>query len=629
MSNPSTEFLSELIRYMKYSRYLPELKRRETWGETILRNKQMHLDKYADKMTPKLRGHIDRAYELAMDKRVLPSGRSLQFGGAPILAKENKMYNCAGVGIDSTLVFSDLIYGLLCGNGIGFNVCRHFVDKLPEFPKSFDKKVIFVIPDSIEGWSDAVKFLFDSMQKGEYPEFDGSVIRPKGALIRSSMCAAPGPQPLLDALAAIRKIITERIASGHEKLSPLNCFDICCHIADSVVSGGVRRSACICLFDADDDEMLHCKDGNYWEHDPQRARSNNSVQFDRDNITKEEFERIFDICRNSGTGEPGFFVMNKELDGTPWTVNPCGEIAFKSKGYCNLTTMNVSTVKNQADFNELCYYTSVLGTLQAGYIDLKYITPEWRENIVKDALIGVAMTGIAGIDIKTLNLAEGVDAVMRANKDIAEIIGIDLAARCTTIKPDGTCAPLMQASSGVHCWHSPFFIRRVRVAKTEPLYKYLMENNPEIVEDDIISPTTTAVMSFYVKAPDGAICRKDETALEFLDRVKYLNINWVRAGHRSGTNYNNVSCTVNVKDDEWDGVCAWMWENRNNYNGISLMPYSDANYKQAPFEEITEEEYLKGSELQKELDLSKVKEEKNFVDFSADAVCTAGGCEIV
>ena len=627
--NKSTEFLSELIRYMKYSRYLPELKRRETWAETILRNKQMHLNKYADKMTPDLRAKIDRAYELAMDKRILPSGRSLQFGGDSTLIKENRIYNCAAIGLETIDSFSDLMYSLLCGNGVGISVRKYFVERLPSFPSKFDTIETFVIPDSIEGWSDAIKFIFTSLQNGIMPEFDYSLIRPAGALIRSSMACAPGPEPLKRSLDKIIDIMTGRFSAGYSKLSPLNCCDICCWIGDCVMAGGVRRSAIITLFDIDDEEMLHCKDGNYWEDNPQRSVSNNSIQFDRSTIRKEDFEKVFDICRNSGTGEPGFFIMNREPDGTPWVVNPCGEIAMRSKGYCNLTTMNVSTVKDQKDFNTLCYYTSVLGTLQAGYTNLKYITPEWTDRVVEDALIGVAMTGTAGIDINSLDLAQGVAEVMRANDEISSMIDINPAARCTTIKPDGTCAPLMQASSGVHCWHSPFFIRRIRVAKTEPLYKYLMEKNPEIIEDDINRPTTTAVMSFYIKAPESAICRKDETAVEFLERVKHLNLEWVQAGHRKGANHNNVSCTVNVKDNEWDEVCKWMWDNRDSYNGISLMPYSDANYKQAPFEEITEEEYIKGNELQKNLDLSKVTEEKNFVDFSADAVCAAGACEIV
>jgi len=239
------------------------------------------------------------------------------------------------------------------------------------------------------------------------------------------------------------------------------------------------------------------------------------------------------------------------------------------------------------------------------------------------------MTGIAGIDIGKLDLREGVRHVMQANEDIAALVGIGLAARCTTIKPEGTQSTVMGTSSGVHCWYSPYFIRRVRISKTEPIYQYLMDNNPEIIEDDMMNPTTTAVASFYIKAPDDAVCRKDETALEFLERVKRLNLDRVRAGPRSGTNFNNVSCTVNVKESEWDDVMRWMWDNRESYTGISLMPYSDSNYKQAPFEEITEAEYLEGGKLQKNLDLSKIIEEQNFVNFTAEAACSASGCEVV
>ena len=493
--NESLNLLSDLTYYMKYSKYMPEKKRRETWAETIERNKQMHLSRF-----PQVADKIERAYELVLQKKILPSMRSMQFGGYGIFQNNARMYNCSAIGIDSIAAFSDLFYLLLCGCGVGFSVRRNFIDKLPDFaPRSGNKKV-FRPEDSIEGWADCTRELFNAyFVTGDDIEFDLSSIRPKGALIHSSMCAAPGPEPLRGTLNNVKKLLAARIAAGATRLTSLDCYDICCFISEAVLAGGVRRSSMICLFDKDDELMLHAKEGEFWTENPQRALANNSVQFDRASTTREDFDKVFTQCQKSGCGEPGVVWTNAN----DWLVNPCCEISMPSKGFCNLTSVNLGSVESQADFNERVYYAAVLGTLQASYTDFKYIDPKWKENADDMALIGVSLTGIASHpDLTTLDFAAAVDAVKQGNSDIANAIGIKTADRLTTIKPDGTGSLVLGTSSGIHPWHAKHYIRRLRVNKIEPLYNYMVENFPDLIEDEQMNPDKNGVISMVIRAPD-------------------------------------------------------------------------------------------------------------------------------
>ena len=623
--NESLKLLSDLTFYMKYSRYMPEQKRRETWVESMTRNKNMHLTRFA--AFPDVFPLIERAYELVMDKKILPSMRSIQYGGAPVLKNNIRMFNCSGIGIDTTDAFADTMYILLCGGGVGFSVRRAFIDKLPSMKPRTGKKATFKPEDSIEGWSDCVRALMDAyFITGDDIEFDMSGIRPKGALIHSSMMSAPGPEPLLKSLLKIRDILDSKIKNGETRLSSLDCYDICCWLADCVLAGGVRRSSTIALFDKDDELMLHAKEGNWWEVNPQRALSNNSVQFDRETTTREDFDKIFTQCEKSGCGEPGIVWSNND----EWMVNPCCEISFPSKGMCNLTSVNLGDVESQEDFDERAYYASVLGTLQAAYSDYPYVHPDWSKNSKDMSLIGVSLTGIAAHhDLTKLDFNRAVKKVNDANKQVAKIIGIKTADRLTTVKPDGTGALVLGTSSGIHPWHAKHYIRRIRVNKLEPIYDYLKTNFPNIIEDEKRDPERNGVISLVIKAPDGAVTRRNETALEFLGRVKYIFEHWVKPGHVHGDNYNNVSCTCNVKNHEWDEVREWMWENRNNYTGISLLPYSDANYEQAPFEDTNEDVYKEFAAHHYSFNFDNIEEEKNFVNFGATAACSAGGCEVI
>lgn len=621
--NESLKLLSDLTRYMKYSRYIPDLKRRETWDETVVRNKNMHLSRF-----PQISDLIDKTYTYMLNRKILPSGRSMQFGGNAILNNNNRIYNCSAIGIREIRDFSDLFYLLLCGCGVGFSVRHYFIDELPEMTARSGKKITFKPEDSIEGWADCIKELMNAyFITGDDIEFDLSSIRPKGALIKSSMCPAPGPEPLGETIVDVKKLFDRKIANGETKLSSVDCFDICCFISDAVLAGGVRRSAMICLFDKDDDLMLHAKEGEWWVENPQRALANISVQFDRGQEKKEEFDAIFAQCERSGCGEPGFIWTNNP----EWVINPCAEISMPSRSFCNLTSVNVGDVENQADLEERVYYASVMGTLQASYTDLKYIHPDWKINAEKQALIGVSLTGLASHpDLSSLDFKKAAAVAVAANKEVAKLIGINPAERVTTIKPDGTGALVLGTSSGVHPWHAKHYIRRIRINKLEPIYGYLKENFADLIEDDQMKPDKNGVLSLVIRAPEGAVTRRNETALEFLERVKYMFENWIKPGHVSGDNYNNVSCTVNVKNHEWDEVREWMWTNRESYTGISLLPYSDASYIQAPFEDTNEDVYKEFvSNINGELHLDQIKEEKNFVDFGQDAACSAGGCELV
>jgi ribonucleoside-diphosphate reductase alpha chain len=612
-----SKILSEITTFMKYAKYLPKKQRRETWKELVDRNKKMHLEKF-----PPLADQIEAAYEFVYDKKVLPSMRSLQFAGKPIQINNARLYNCCFLPINHSDAFSEVMFLLLSGTGVGYSVQQNHVEQLPPINKP-TKTRRYLVGDSIEGWADAVKMLVESYMKGKaFPEYDFSDVRPKGALLLTSGGKAPGPEPLKDALHNIQKIL-DRKQNG-QQLTTLEVHDILCYIADAVLSGGIRRSAMISLFDLDDDEMLTCKFGNWWEQNPQRGRSNNSAVIVRHKIEKEVFLDLWKKIELSGSGEPGFFFTND----ANWGLNPCAEISLRPFQFCNLTTINAGDIKDQADFNERAKAAAFIGTLQASYTNFHYLRDIWKRTTEKEALIGVSMTGIASGTVLNLNMKEAANIVKEENARVAEIIGTNKAARSTTVKPEGTSSLVLGTSSGIHAWHNDFYVRRVRVGKNESIYKYLNENHPEIVEDEFFKPKQQAVISVPQRAPKGAITRQ-ESALDLLTRTSKVWKEWVKAGHRKGENKNNVSVTVTIKPDEWVGVGEWMWNNRENFTALSVLPFSDHSYIQAPFEDITEEEY-KGmvSHLHK-IDLTKVVETEDATDLAGEVACGgAVGCEV-
>lgn len=616
--NIDIKTLSDITVFMKYARYNPELGRRETWAELVTRNKEMHIKKY-----PHLANEIEAAYKFVYDKKVLPSMRSMQFSGKPIEISPNRIYNCGYLPIDDWRAFSEVMFLLLGGTGIGYSVQRHHVEKLPPITKPNPDRIRrYLIGDSIEGWSDAVKVLMKSyFQGGSSIEFDFRDIRQKGAALVTSGGKAPGPQPLKECIIKVKGILDAK--STGDQLTTLEVHDIICYIADAVLAGGIRRAALIALFSADDDTMLTCKFGDWWERNPQRGRANNSALLIRHKIDKDFFMDLFAKIKASGSGEPGFLFSNDKDYGT----NPCGEISLRPFQFCNLTEVNVSNVINQDDLNERCRAAAFIGTLQASYTNFHYLRPIWQRTTEKDALIGVGMTGIASENVLELDMKEAAINVKAENSRAAELMKINKAARTTTVKPAGTSSLVLGTSSGIHAWFDKYYIRRMRIGKNETLYKYIKANHPELIVDDYFRPHDTGIIEVPQKAPVGAITR-EESIYSFLNRIKKFNTKWIFNGHRKGENCNNVSATVFIKDNEWELVGEWMWENRKYYNGLSVLPYDGGTYIQPPFETISAEEYARRLNTLTSIDVTKITEHTDDTDLSGEVACGGGACEL-
>ncbi len=616
----SNEILSDITVYMKYAKYMPELNRRETWTELVTRNKNMHIKKY-----PELKDNIEEVYKLVYEKKILPSMRSLQFGGKPIEISPNRVYNCAYLPIDHIDSFSEVMFLLLGGTGVGYSVQKHHVDKLEPVNKPYEKrKRRFLVGDSIEGWADAIKVLMKSYmgeKRQSTVEFDFSDIRPKGAQLVTSGGKAPGPQPLKECILKITGILNSKEAG--DTLSTIEVHDVVCHIADAVLAGGIRRAALISLFSADDDEMIACKSGNWWETNPQRGRANNSACLMRHKITKEFFMDLWKRVELSNAGEPGIYFNNDK----DWGTNPCCEIALRPYQFCNLCEVNASDIESQEDLNSRVKAAAFIGTLQAGYTDFHYLRDVWRETTEKDALIGVSMTGIGSGVVLGYDMAKAASVVKRENTRVAKLIGINQAARCTTVKPAGTTSLALGTSSGIHAWHNDYYIRRIRVGKNESIYKYLVTNHPELVEDEYFRPHDTAVISIPQKAPEGSILRT-ESPFQLLERIKKVANEWVMPGHRKGSNTHNVSATVSLKPEEWEDAGEWMWNNRKHYNGLSVLPFDGGTYTQAPFEDIDEGTYINKLQHLTNINLENVIETEDNTDLSGELACAGGACEI-
>ena len=616
--NLASEILSDVTVYMKYARFRNDVQRRETWEELVTRNKEMHIKKY-----PQLTAEINETYKFVYDKKILPSMRSLQFGGKPIEISPNRIYNCAYLPIDDWRAFGEIMFLLLGGTGVGYSVQKHHVDELPEIRKpNTTKSRRYLIGDSIEGWADAVKLLMKSyFEGGSTINFDFSDIRQKGALLVTSGGKAPGPQPLKECLIKIQGILDSKV--DNDKLSCIEVHDIVCHIADAVLAGGIRRAALISLFSADDENMISSKSGSWWELNPQRGRANNSAVLLRNKITKSFFMDLWKKIEASGTGEPGIYLSNDK----DWGTNPCCEIALRPFQFCNLCEVNVSDITTQEDLNERVKAASFIGTLQAGYTNFHYLRPIWQRTTEKDALIGVGMTGIGSGSAQKFDLKQAADLVKETNLIVAKQIKINASARCTTIKPSGTSSLVLGTSSGIHAWHNDHYIRRIRVGKNEAIYSYLAIYHPELLEDEYFRPHDTAVISVPQKAPAGSIFR-NESAIELLERVKSFYSNWVKTGHRTGQNTHNISATVSIKPDEWETVGEWMWDNKSFYNGLSVLPYNGGTYIQAPFEDCSEEKYEEMLKSLTGINLSKVIELVDNTDLSGELACAGGACEI-
>jgi ribonucleoside-diphosphate reductase alpha chain len=618
MLTTESQILSEITTHLKYAKFVPEKNRRETWDELVTRNKEMHIEKF-----PQMKEEIENAYKFVYDKKVLPSMRSLQFGGKPIEINNARIFNCSYLPIDDYRAFSEIMFLLLSGCGVGYSVQTHHVENLPEIRKPLKSKR-YLVGDSIEGWADAVRMLTKAYfgQTSTAPIFDFRDIRAKGASLITVGGKAPGPEPLKIALIHMQAILDRK--NDGEKLTTLECHDIICHLADAVLSGGIRRAALIALFNLHDEDMLTCKFGNWWENNPQRGRANNSAVLLRNMIDKDTFLNLWKKIEASNSGEPGFLFTNDKDAGT----NPCAEINLKANQFCNLCEINASDIETQEEYNARAKAAAFIGTLQASYTDFHYLRDVWRKTTEKEALLGIGMTGIASGAIFKLNMKEAAKVAVAENERIAAILGINKAARVTTVKPSGTTSLVLGTSSGIHAWHDDFYLRRIRLGKNEALYTYLSVYHPEMLEDDFFKPTLQSIVSVPQRAPEGAITRK-ESAMDLLERIKTINKEWIKPGHRKGANMHNVSATVTIKQDEWPAVGDWLYENKEYFTALSFLPEDLGTYVQAPFSTITKEQFEAAVSSLHAVDLSKVIEMSDNTTLMENLACSGGQCEIV
>ena len=642
--NTGINLLSNIVVYTKYAKYLPQLKRRETWQEIMERYTLMMYDRYSTKedkdyvkeqksniFDVDVKGLSSLSQEIMLnskyllDRKVLPSMRAAQFAGAAIKKNEARIYNCGYMPMSHYSSFSELMFLLLGGTGVGYSVQQHHIEQLPAIQKPLSEAK-YLIGDSIEGWADAVKALMKAyfgMNKVK-PRFDYTDIRDKGERLVTAGGKAPGPAPLRLCLTKIDAILEEKKTG--EKLTSFEVHRINCIIADAVLAGGIRRAAMIALFSLDDTVMATSKHGNWWELYPELGRANNSAVILRNRIKKHEFEHLWKMTVDSNSGEPGVYFTNDPEYGT----NPCCEIALRPYSFCNLTEINGGVINSQEEYNDYSRVASFFGTLQAGFTDFHYLRKIWQNNTEKDALIGVGITGIANGNILKYDLNEAADVAIAENLRVSKLIGIRRAARVTTIKPSGTTSCVVGTSSGIHAWHSKYYIRNIQCKVGDELYNFFNKKHPRLITVMEYAPDS-AVIGIPLMAPDNAILREDETALALLQRVKRFNVKWVKPGHINGPNSNNVSATISCKPHEWYDVGEWMWENKNTFNGLSVMPYDGGSYKNAPFEVCSKEVYddtLRYIEENK-IKLTDILEEADNTSLAQELACGPDGCAVL
>lgn len=618
MLNISNVLLSEITAFRTYSKFLKYQSRRETLDETINRSMSMHLERF-----PRISKDIVKAFQRVHDRKVVGSMRGMQFAGDAITKNNARIFNCSYAPIEDVRVFSEGLFLLLSGVGFGFSVQKHHVSKLPKVKMPREEGVM-PIHDSIQGWSEALNTLLEAYFNAKIrPVFDYSLIRLKGSYLVTTGAKAPGPDSLKVMLNAVEAKL--KLAIGRQ-LRPLEVHDIICLISEAVLAGGIRRAALISLFDSDDQEMLTCKSGTWWEKHPYRARANNSANLHRGRTSKKQFMDIYEMCQKSGAGEPGIKWTND--DDMNLGSNPCNEISLKPYQFCNLTSISQTGIKDQRDFMNRVYAATLIGTLQASYTDFHYLSERWQRVTEEEALLGVSFTGIAdGAGLSSNELRAGAEFSLDVNEKYARKIGTNLAARVTTVKPEGSSSCVLASSSGIHARHAEYYIRRIRMNKNDALSNYLKSTIPELVEDDQFS-ANGVVVSLPQQSPKGSIIRHNETAMTLFDRTMLYNKNWVKPGHRSGVDQHNVSVTISVKEDEWDGIGKAMWDNRQYYGGISLLPFDAGTYVQAPFEDCTKEKYEEMMSKVKEIDLTKVREEEDNTTRAEQLACAGGLCVI-
>ena len=639
MSNQLPTEYQQFIHLSRYSRFMWEEGRRETWAETVGRYfdffKEDLMDKHGFDMPDDARNELEEA---VMDLKVMPSMRCLMTAG-PALKKENIAgYNCSYLAIDRVAAFDELLYILMNGTGVGFSVERQFVTKLPIVAENFnDTETTITVADSKIGWAKALKELFALLYQGQVPQWDMSKVRPAGAPLKTFGGRASGPGPLEDLFKFAVKIF--RGAAGR-RLSSLECHDLVCKIAEIVVVGGVRRSALISLSNLSDDRMRDAKAGQWWEHNTQRALSNNSACYTERpdiGIFMDEWKSLYD----SKSGERGLFnraSAKKQVEKTgrrevdhEFGTNPCSEIILRDREFCNLSEVVIRATDSVATLKEKVRLATILGTFQSILTNFKYLSKKWNENCTEERLLGVSLTGIMDNDLtngrrgleETAKVLEELKSVaVETNKEWAAKIGIPQSASVTCVKPSGTVSQLVDAASGIHARHNPYYVRTVRGDKKDPL-AIMMADMGFPCEDDVMKPDHTLVFSFPMKSPDSAVFRTDMTAIEQLELWKVYQDAWCE---------HKPSVTISVKEDEWMEVGAWCYKYFDYMSGVSFLPFSDHTYRQAPYQDCSEEEYKKLLDtMPKNVDWSSLSnyESTDLTLGAQEMACAAGGCEIV
>jgi ribonucleoside-diphosphate reductase alpha chain len=636
IENPYENF----IALSRYARWMPEENRRETWSETVDRYFSFMLDhlfkEHSYEPSSKLIAELKQA---VLDRSVMPSMRSVMTAGPALERDHVAGYNCSFVPVDNPRSFDETMYILMCGTGVGFSVEYKYVNKLPAIPESFEKSTtVIVVEDSKSGWAKAFRELLALLWTGQIPSIDVSKLRPAGARLKTMGGRSSGPQPLINLFDFT--IAKFKNAAGRQ-FKPIEAHDIMCKIGEIVVVGGVRRSALISLSNINDIEMAQAKTGNWWENNPQRALSNNSVAYSR-KPQMEQFIAEWKSVYDSKSGERGIYNVaaaqaqaakyGRRDPDIHYGTNPCSEIILRPYQFCNLSEVILREKDTVEDVANKVRLATILGTWQSTLTDFKYLRKIWKDNTEEERLLGVSLTGQFGnkffsgkedIDKLEKVLVQLRESARKVNKEESGKIGIPESAAITCVKPSGTVSQLVGVSSGMHPWHSPYYVRTVRGSKGDPISTFLKEVGIP-VEDDVMKPNETYVFSFPVKAPDGAIVRNDLTALDHLNIWLVYQRAWCE---------HKPSITVSVKEEEWMEVGAWVYKNFDDVSGISFLPHSDHTYKQAPYQEISKKEYLDLlDKMPKEIrwaDLSFYETEDGTSGSQTLACTSDGNCEIV
>ena len=628
------DLYSQFIAKSRYARYITDEKRRESWDESVSR--------YMDFMVGHLEkemGHVVdvptkfKVHEAICKLEVMPSMRAIMTGGKACERDNTAAYNCSYLPVDDPKAFDEAMYILLCGTGVGFSVEHKYVEKLPEIPeKMFESETIISVSDSKEGWAKSLRQLIALLYSGEIPKWDMRKVRPAGARLKTFGGRASGPEPLES---LFKFVIGKFRKSAGRKLNSIECHDIMCKIGEVVVVGGVRRSAMISLSDLEDDHMRSCKSGAWWQQEGQRALANNSAVYEVEPDTG-QFLSEWKSLYNSKSGERGIFSrgaskrqvasLGRRLSNYEFGCNPCSEIILRPYQFCNLSEVIVRENDTLETLKEKVEIATILGTWQSTLTHFPYLRKIWQKNTEEERLLGVSLTGI--LDNKMMGqvsdetrkvLSELKQVAVDTNAKLSVLLSIPQSTAITCVKPSGTVSQLCNTASGIHGRHSPYYIRRVRGDKKDPLTAFLKESGVP-TEDCVMKPDSTAVFSFPIKSPEFAIMREDLTAIEHLELWMMYQEEWCE---------HKPSVTISVKEEEWVEVGAWVWKNFNKISGISFLPWDGGTYKQAPYEECTEEQYKELlAKMPTELNWDSLVEEDDNVKGVQELACTAGGCEI-